>query len=99
MRGKEECKNVLHQHPNPVQHGPVQQVVMATMPETHKPKRQRCGDEFPEHTVTRAAQWHIYVPKDTQTHMLNKNMNYYVENKSCCFLLKTNLTINNQKFL
>ncbi len=49
MRGKEECKNVLHQHPNPVQHGPVQQVVMATMPETHKPKRQRCGDEFPEH--------------------------------------------------
>lgn len=52
LRGEEECENVLHQDPDPVQQGPVQQVVMATMPETHKPKRQRRGDNLPEHTMT-----------------------------------------------
>lgn len=66
-RGEKECENFLHQHPNPVQQGPVLQVVMATMPETHKPKRQRCGDELPEHTVTRATHWYIYVPENRQT--------------------------------
>lgn len=83
-RGEEESENVLHQHPDPVQQGPVLQVVMATMPETHKPKRKRRGDELPEHTVTRATQWHIYVPKNIQT---QTNEQLYVENKSCCFLL------------
>lgn len=63
--GEQEPERLLHRHSDPVQQGPALQVVMATVPETHKPERQRRRHEFPEHTVTRAAQRHVYVPKIT----------------------------------
>lgn len=63
--GEQERERLLHRHSDPVQQGPALQVVMATVPETHEPERQRCRDELPEHTVTRAAQRHVYVPETT----------------------------------